>query len=285
MKLCLLAIVAVSVAAGCGPRHPVDAGDPTTEARDEARVPIDGGTGNDAAVDGAPTDGAAASTAAVQSGTVSGTAFWLGPTPVHSARRPLHSGSAHPRDWEGAEDAEFSALEDVVVSAIPVRVAGTASAAKTDNWPETGTLSCDGSQCPSYVTVATGDRLELLNFTRRAVSWELVKDGRTRLAISIDASRKDAPAMLDISALEAATYEILDAATRERRGWLYRAAPDEIVVGPTGGNCRYSISLPPGAYRIVAWHPHLTAVDKPVEIRAGIIRRVNPVFAGKDLRD
>jgi hypothetical protein len=226
-----------------------------------------------------------ASVARTPSGSVSGTAFWLGAAPPSSADVSLHFGDAHPRDWEGAEDAEYQALEDVVISAIPVRNPSAVSPAEPSSWPETGVLSCEGAtRCPAYVTVATGDRLALQNFTHTAVNWHLVKDGRVRMTISIFASRTDPPAIQDISGLESGVYEIIDRGSTARRGWLYRAAADEIVVGPTSGNSRYSIALTPGSYRIVAWHPHLAPVEKPVDIREGIIKRVNPVFSEGNLR-
>jgi hypothetical protein len=222
----------------------------------------------------------------VPSGSVSGTAFWLGSPPPVKEDRPLRFGEGRSRDWEGAEDAEYASLEDVVISALPVRNPTAASPTEPLSWPEPGELTCGGSrQCPSYVTVATGNQLELRNLTRKSVSWHLVKDGRVRQTISIFASRTEPPAMLDISDLEPGVYEVIERGTTARLGWLYRAAPDEIVVGPTSGNSRYSIALTPGSYRIVAWHPHLASVEKPVEIRAGLIKRVNPVFATKNLRD
>jgi hypothetical protein len=119
----------------------------------------------------------------------------------------------------------------------------------------------------------------LLNFGEKPVLLNVVKDGRTHLRISIDAERTDPPALLDISSLEAGVYEIVDPSTKSGRGWLYRAAPGEIVVGSTGGNCRYKITLTPGKYRIRAWHPYLTSpVEQIVNIRARFTPRVNPVF-------
>lgn len=285
-----LALAAFALA--CGARRGADAGEATPTPADDATVERDAEVASDAAVaedvvdaasaDAASIDGASAATV---SGAVSGTAFWLGPLPPSSAERPLHLGDAHPRDWEGAEDAEYAALEDVVISAIPVRNPSAASPRDPASWPETGTLSCGGgAQCPPYVTVATGDRLALANYTRKAVAWHLVKDGRVRMTASMFASRSDPPAMLDISSLEPGVYEIIERGTTERRGWLYRAAADELVVGPTSGNCRYSITLTTGTYRIVAWHPHLSPVEKPVDIRARTIKRVNPVFTIDDLR-
>jgi hypothetical protein len=262
-----------TLALGCRARPLVEAGGPNQRASDDAGAE--------------PSDAAHVSAidASVPSGSVSGTAFWLGAAPPSSADRPFQFGDAHPRDWEGAEDAEYAALEDVVISAIPVRDPSAASPAEPSSWPETGVLACEGgARCPPYVTVATGDRLALQNFTHTAVNWHLVKEGRVRTTISIFASRIDPPAIQDISGLEPGVYEIIDRGSTARLGWLYRAAADEIVVGPTSGNCRYSITLTPGSYRIVAWHPHLTAVEKPVEIREGVIKRVNPVFSEKHLR-
>jgi hypothetical protein len=287
------ALVLTAFATACGARRGADAGEATPTPADDAAAARDAALAGDAAVavvlvDAASADAGGATDATsttAASGAVSGTAFWLGPLPPASAERPLHAGDAHPRDWEGADDAEYAALEDVVISAVPVRNPAAASPPEPASWPETGTLECNGGpQCPPYVTVATGDRLALANYTRKAIAWHLVKDGRVRMTVSMFASRSDPPAVADISGLEPGVYEIIERGTTERRGWLYRAAADEIVVGPTRGNSRYSITLTPGAYRIVAWHPHLSPVEKPVDIRVRTIKRVNPVFTDKNLR-
>jgi hypothetical protein len=95
--------------------------------------------------------------------------------------------------------------------------------------------------------------------------------------------RKTSPAYTDISALEPGVYEILDSVSSERRGWLYRPASEEVAVGATHGNCRYSIALPPGTYKIKAWHPHLFPVETVVKVRARVVTRVYPVFSRKKL--
>lgn len=198
----------------------------------------------------------AAATPKAQTGSVSGTALWRG------------------KDIEGE-------LENVVVTAIPVR--GGAARRGERSFPETGTLTCEhGSHCPHGVTVATGDTLELVNQRPVAVSWNVVKDGRIRQRFTIAASQTDPPASADISALEPGAYELVDPDSGERRGWIYRAAADEIVVGPTSGNCRYAIELMPGTYRIAAWHPELAGVTKAVVIRARKAKRVDLVFSEKN---
>ena len=226
----------------------------------------------------------AAKTRALRTGDVSGTAFLLGPFPEQGTYLQLHTtGDTHPNDWKGARDAEFVGLADVVVSAIPVHNPSAANPSDPPSFPETGALVCEGTKC-EYVTVATGNRLELYNYGDEAVSLNVVKDGRIRLDISIDASQTDPPALVDISSLETGVYEIIDPPSKKLRGWLYRAAAGEIVVGPTGGNCRYTIALTPGKYRIRAWHPHFSPIEQIVKIRAGIITRVNPVFSMKNLQ-
>lgn len=286
-----LAIVVIFFALGCGPRRAGDAGE-TTKRVDDARTSTDTdapSTPPDAAdtpsvpIDASlPSDAHVASTPGGPSGSVSGTAFWLGTPPPGDKDRQFHFGDAHPRDWEGSPDDDFRALEDVVVVAVPMK-SGSATRGSTPSWPEPGTLTCErGRHCPAYVTVASGERLELLNFKSSAVSWNVVKDGRLRLTITIGASQTE-PSAIDISTLEPGAYELTDPASSERRGWIYRAAPDEIVVGPTNGNCRYSISLATGLYRIAAWHPHLGAVVMPVEIHERKTKRVNPVFSKKNL--
>lgn len=285
MSRCSCIVLAVAALA-CGPRRAP--GTDRTGDRDAALAPS---SVTDAAVD-APVDspGAAEQDAGAVAladppesyGSVSGTAFWLGPPPKLREDRRIQLMDGRARDWEGDEDAEYYCLEDVVVSAIPVR-ATAASKRTSRNWPAEDSLSCSSLRCPPYVTLSTTDQLELRNHTRTPVSWELRRDGRLSRAIDIPAARIEPPELLDVSGLEAGVYEIVDA-SGARVGWLYRAAPDELVVGATRGNCRYSISLAPGTYRVLAWHPDLAMVEKPVEIRTGVIRRVNPVFSAKDLR-
>jgi hypothetical protein len=87
------------------------------------------------------------------------------------------------------------------------------------------------------------------------------------LNISIDASRTDPPTLLDISSLVAGLYDIVGPSSKQRRGWPYRAAAGEIVVGPRG-QLRYTITLTPGKCRLRAWHPPLSPIEQIVNIRA-----------------
>lgn len=280
-----LALVVLALAA-CGPRRAPG----KDRARDAAERDAALGSADetDAAVD-APADARAAPDAGVSLladppesyGAVSGTAFWLGAPPRVTPGRRLQLMDGRERDWEGAPDAEYYCLEDVIVTAIPVRTSSP-SVRTSRNWPTDESLSCTSLRCPPYVTLSTTDQLELRNQTRTPVAWQLRRNGRVVRTIEMPAGRADPPDVLDLSELEPGAYEIVES-SGERAGWLYRAAPDELVVGATRGNCRYSISLAPGTYRVLAWHPDLAPVEKPVEIRTGLIRRVNPVFSARDL--
>jgi hypothetical protein len=211
----------------------------------------------------------------LRTGSVGGTAFVLGPIPEDAP--PLHVvGDTHPSDWTGGKNVDYYGLWDVVISVLPLNNPSAASASDPPSFPEPGALICQ-EECDS-VTVATGDRLELWNFGDKPVLLNVVKDGRTRLRISIQASQVEPPAEMDISSLEAGVYELIDPSGKRERSLLYRAAVGEIVVGPTNGNCRYAITLTPGKYKVRAWHPFLPLVEKIVNVRARSATRMNPIF-------
>lgn len=223
--------------------------------------------------------------AKLRNGAVAGTAYWLAPFPDPNIDLPIHTGDDHPGDWRGAKDAVAYGLADVVISAFPIGNTKTGPKIGRTGFPETESLEY-GLPQGGYVAVATSHTLEIYNYGDRVVRLNLVKDRRVRLRVTLNNTpTADMPPRTDlkISSLEEGVYEIIDADSEKREGWLYRAAIDELVVGATGGNCRYSINLMPGTYRIRAWHPHLLPVEKIVKIRARIATRFNPVFSENNL--
>lgn len=217
-------------------------------------------------------------------GAVSGTSFWQGAKPEERPGRRIGIAEARASDWVGPRRAEFWGLEDVIVVAVPVTETGKQRARNARSWPDGDGLRCDHRVCPNYVTLAAGDRLALTNSTASPVEWELVRDGRVVLRVAIDA-RRFAPAYVDIDGLAAGVYGVRESASGEQVGWVYRSATDELAVGPTRGSlCRFSLSLSPGTYRLVAWHPDLESQEHLVEVKPRRIQRFNPVFSEAQIR-
>ncbi|MCA9676038.1 MAG: hypothetical protein KC464_13450 [Myxococcales bacterium] len=230
-------------------------------------------------------DGAAADPPPSADGSVSGTAFWVGPSPGYLEDRPLRFGSAHPRDWQGAKDAEYWGLEGVVVSATPLdeNVRG-GRVPRSQDWPDDDNLTCyKHKDCVPHVTVSHKDVLLVSNLRSRNLSLQVVDGGRVLVSADVAAKRQDAA--IDLSGLGHGTFEIKDGRDQTRIGWLVHATDDDHIAGATSGNCRYNLDLAPGRYKIIAWHPYLTPFEAEVTVRAGIITRVNPVFTADNLRE
>jgi hypothetical protein len=219
-------------------------------------------------------------------GAVSGTAFWSGP--AYRGSLPLRYGTAHPRDWVGASDAEYFALEDAIVIATPIVMTAHTGRQSDDRsrteetWPREipARLSCSavGAKLTcSHVVVLQGDRLLVSNDSNRQFALRLIRNGQTERAIELPPASEDVE--IDVGGLGDGVYSFVDAGTNERLGWVYRANREANVAGPTNGNCRFSIGLRSGRYRIVTWHPYLAPVEQVAVVRAGRISRVNPVFS------
>lgn len=218
-------------------------------------------------------------------GSVSGTAFWLGPSPDYQEDRPLHFGSAHPRDWQGADDAEYWGLEGVFVSATPLDPnAPGGRVPDALDWPDRDSFICYRTKdCAPHLNVVRGDHFTISNHRTQALSLQFVAGDRVRMSVPVAAKQQDVE--IDLAGLDHGTFEIVDAKSKLRIGWLVHAGVDDHVTGATSGNCRYNLDLAPGRYRIVAWNPYLTPFEAEATVRPGIITRVNPVFTADDLRE
>jgi hypothetical protein len=214
-------------------------------------------------------------------GAISGTAFWSGP--AYGGDRPLHFGSAHEGDWVGAPDAEHVALEDVVVTATAIGAGpGGVNESEGETWPRDTPIEChEGKPCLGAVAVVHADRLAVANYRKTPLSWTLRREERDWLAVEVPA--RQAEFTVDVKALAPGVYDIVEGVGHDRVGWLHRTSADAAVVGSTQGNCRYSIGLVPGRYRVVAWHPYLSAVEQVVDVQAGKTTHVNAVFTSANV--
>jgi hypothetical protein len=214
-------------------------------------------------------------------GGIAGTTFWSGPMDQGDA--VWHDGDVHPRDWLGARDAEYDGLADVVIVVTPIgRSARPVTPPTGVTSPRDQSIECfDEGPCSGPVTVVSTDRLMVTNYRKMPLAWKLRRGGRDVLAVDVPAGQEELA--IDLKDVPPGVYDLVEGATGDRVGWIYRTTPDAPVAGATSGNCRYVIDLAPGRYRVVAWHPFLTPVEQVVVVRAGVIRRVNVVFSKANL--
>ena len=120
-------------------------------------------------------------------GSVSGTAFWLGPSPDYQEDRPLHFGSAHPRDWQGADEAEYWGLEGVFVSATPLDPnAPGGRVPDALDWPDRDSFICYRTKdCAPHLNVVRGDHFTISNHRTQALSLQFVAGDRVRMSVPV----------------------------------------------------------------------------------------------------
>lgn len=224
-------------------------------------------------------------------GAASGTLFWVGP--AYQVDKPLHYGTAHPRDWTGIPDTEYLALEDVVLTAVPLNrtpnaarkhsEATFARSAGRDTWPRdpVAVIECySGIPC-TRVIVVQGGTFIIHNYQPQALSLLLTQNAQT--ITEIEAPPNGAETTISVGIVAPGVYILRERISKRIVTWIYRAKPEDTIAGPTNDNCRYSISLAPGKYLVTAWHPYLSSISQAVDVRAGLISRLNIVFSGKDL--
>ncbi len=220
-------------------------------------------------------------------GAVAGTTFWSGPP--YRGEKPISFGTVHPRDWVGDKEAQFFALEDVVVTAIPIghsrapKGRAREIVAQNHSLAIPSQLECwEDSPCTGVVVVFD-KQWPTVNHRKQPVSLNLSQNGRTLKTIEIPARSDDNE--IDISDLANGVYQLVEPDKPAQVTWLYRLDGMSLYSGPTNGNCRYSIDLLPGKYRVTAWHPYLKAIEEEVVVRAGIARRTNIVFTQSSARE
>jgi hypothetical protein len=209
-----------------------------------------------------------------------GAAFWVGPKPTKVAL--TYGTSLHERDWTGPASQQYDILADVVVfvSTLDRRTQRSFSPFQKritgKRIKEEDRVHCDDRECYPRMAV-----VPVAVTSKKALRLSLRQGGRSlkRVVLKPKVASTFKPGALPVGF--SGLYRNKD---EQPLLWLVRP-PDDVItaIAPTSGNCRYSFSLPPGRYRVTAWHQKLRPIHHKVRVHAGRVEMAHIHFSRKNL--
>ena len=158
---------------------------------------------------------------------------------------------------------DYEHLKNVVVSAEPTEAAARPSTHAKSHSSMTFKLNSFGMQIyPEFLVVSAGSEVTFQNATPQPLT--VYADGISAEAFMLEVPAKgESKRTLEQKGL----YTISSGLEYpEVRAKIFAAGPYAVVADDKG---RYSLNLPPGHYRVTAWHQRLPAQSQEVDILQG----------------